>query len=138
MICPGYTTGVEAVGIVAILALGQYFAFAFAVAGLREQRGIAATEPCDDETLNRAVRVHANTGEMLIVFLPLLGICAHFLHPWVAAGTGAFWIVARAIYRRGYLADVKSRIPGFIMGDVVLGVLALGSLYGITRNLVSG
>ncbi len=128
----------ELVGLVMVAALAQYFAFAFAVAGLRERLGVPATEPCSEPELVRAVRVHANTGEMLIVFLPLLALCGLYFEPRAAAGIGSLWIVARFVYRRGYLRDVAGRIPGFIMGDVVLLLLAVGASYGMVAGLVPG
>lgn len=127
----------EYVGVVVILALGQYFGFAFAVAKLREQRKIPATEASGDPELIRAVRAHANTGEMLIVFIPLVLLCGYFLDGRLAAAVGAVWIPARAWYRRGYLRDVRGRIPGFVLGDVVMALLALGALVGIGRRLLS-
>ena len=126
----------EYVGLVVVAALVQYFLFAFNVAAVRERERIPATEATDNERLVRLVRVHANTGEMLIVFVPMIALCGHFFDPHVAAGVGAFWILARLVYRRGYLKDVRSRIPGFYMGDIVLALLTVGTLYGIGRKLI--
>lgn len=129
--------GLEYVGLVVLGALTQYFLFAFHVAALREKKGIAPTEAApDDRELTIAIRVHANTGEMLIVFLPLIAIAGLATSGSLAAGIGAFWIVARFIYRRGYFKDVKGRIPGFLMGDAVFGLLLLVALYGLGNSLL--
>ena len=52
---------------------------------------------------------------------------------WIDRGTGA-----DGRYTYGYLKDVESRVPGFLLGDAVLALLALGSLYGIGRSLLAG
>ena len=127
----------EYVAIVVVAALAQYFWFAFSVAGLRERRGVPATRATDDEELIRAVRVHANTGEMLIIFVPMILLCGHFFHGPAAAGIGSVWLLARYLYKRGYMRDVASRIPGFLLGDAVLGLLALGTLYGAARAILT-
>ncbi len=127
----------EYVGIVIILSLLQYFYFAACVAGLRQKVGTPATETAEDQTLKRTIRVHANTGEMIIIFLPLIVLCGHFLNGKIAAGIGVFWIVARFLYQHGYLKDGKSRVQGFLLADLVFLLLMLGALYGIVHSLLA-
>ena len=127
----------EYVGIVAILALLQYFMFAFRVGGLRQKTGEAATEIPEDETLKRAIRVHLNTAEMLLLFLPLLVLSACFFRPGIAAGIGVLWIIGRFLYSQGYMKDRKSRFPGFLIGNLAILALLLTALYGIVTGLMA-
>jgi glutathione S-transferase len=76
-------------------------------------------------------RVHLNTIENLVVFLPLLWVCGVFLNVLVAGLLGLVFIVARAIYSRGYVREPSKRAAGAWLTTVVQALLALGSLVGI-------
>jgi glutathione S-transferase len=73
-------------------------------------------------------RVHMNTLEQLVVFLPSLWIFASFISPLWAAVLGAIYIVGRALYARTYVKDPKSRSPGFAMSALPMLALMLGIL----------
>ncbi|NKC01786.1 MAG: MAPEG family protein [Pseudomonadales bacterium] len=126
----------EFTALVILASLVQYFLFAFSVAAIREKTGIEPPEVHGDEQLVRAIAAHRNTGEFIPIFIGLIAICAYYLNDIFAAGVGVFWLVTRQVYRHGYMKDVKSRIPGFLMGDVVLAVLLLGRLWGLVNNMI--
>ena len=68
----------EFAALVVLAALVQYFLFALSVAGLRENLCIPPPAMQGHEQLERAIAVHRNTGELLLVFISLMLICGHF------------------------------------------------------------
>ena len=89
--------------LVIVAALLQYFGFAFAVAAIRQKTGIEPPVMVGDETLERAIAVHRNTGEFIPIFVTLMLICGYFSSDALAAGVGLVWILARFVYRSGGL-----------------------------------
>ena len=75
------------------------------LAGGRSTRwyNIAAPAVSGNEMFERVFRVHMNTQEQLVVFLPALWIFAGYISPLWAAGLGAVFIVGRAIYASSYV-----------------------------------
>ena len=112
-------------GVVTILALLVYFYMGFRVGGMRSKHGIKAPAISGHPEMDRAVRVHMNTLEQLVIFLPLLWLSTAFFHwlGWLPAAMGLLWIVGRLMYMQSYMADPDKRGPGF--GITALSQLAL-------------
>jgi hypothetical protein len=117
---------------VALLALLQFFGFAFAVGRARGRYGIRAPAMTGHEVFERHVRVQMNTLELLVMLLPALYIAARYWPPAPVAACGAVYLLGRQLYQRAYVADPARRGPGFLlsMGPVLLlmGAGALGVL----------
>jgi glutathione S-transferase len=111
------------VAIVTVIALLQFFWFGWQVGVARGKYNISAPAVSGNEMFERVFRVHMNTLEQLVVFLPSLWIFASYISPLWAAVLGAIFIVGRAVYARSYVKDPKGRSPGFAM--TALPVLAL-------------
>jgi glutathione S-transferase len=78
-----------------------------------------------------AQRVHANTLEQIVLFLPLLWMCASFLGDrWAAAG-GAVWVLGRVIYALAYYREPSKRAMGFIVSLAANAALMLGAIVGL-------
>lgn len=105
----------EAVVIVTVLALIQYMYFGVQVGVVREKTGAKAPSSTGPEEFERANRVHLNTLEQLVFFLPLLWMYAHYVNPLWGAGFGVVYLVGRILYRSAYLKDPASRSKGFMM-----------------------
>jgi uncharacterized membrane protein YecN with MAPEG domain len=118
------------VAIVAALALIEYSLFALNVGRARGRYGVKAPATTGHELFERAYRVHQNTLEQLVVFLPSLYLFASFVHELIAAALGLVFVVGRALYARGYLADPEKRGPGFGIGYLASNALLLGGLVG--------
>jgi len=118
---------VHYVELIAILALLQYFAFAFLVARQRVRSKIKAPAVTGSEAFERIYRVQVNTLELLML-LPGLLIAARFWPaPWVA-GIGAVYLIGRMLYWRAYVRDPARRGPGFALSILpVLALLGLGA-----------
>jgi glutathione S-transferase len=124
------------VAIVTVAALLQFFWFGWQVGVARGKYNIAAPAVSGNEMFERVFRVHMNTLEQLVVFLPALWIFAGFISPLWAAVLGAIFIVGRAVYARTYIKDPKSRSPGFAMSALPVLALLLGILIWAVWTLV--
>ncbi len=62
----------ELVAIVTLLALAEFIVFGMQVGSARGKYGIEAPATTGDEMFERQFRVHYNTLEQLIIFLPSL------------------------------------------------------------------
>jgi glutathione S-transferase len=111
------------VAIVTVVALLQFFWFGWQVGVARGKYNIAAPATSGNEMFERVFRVHMNTLEQLVVFLPALWIFASFVSSLWASILGAVFIVGRAIYAVTYVKDPKKRSAGF--GLTALPMLAL-------------
>ncbi len=120
----------EAIAIVTALALVQAMLFAILVAKARGTYGISAPAISGNANFEREFRVHQNTLEQLIIVIPAMWMFGMYVHALTAAGLGLVFIVSRFIYRKAYLADPKSRSPGFTIGAVSTMTLLLGSVVG--------
>jgi glutathione S-transferase len=116
------------VAIVTVVALLQFFWFGWQVGVARGKYNIAAPAISGNETFERIFRVHMNTLEQLVVFLPALWIFASYISPVWAAGIGAVFIVGRALYARSYVKDPKSRSAGFALTALPELALLIGIL----------
>jgi uncharacterized MAPEG superfamily protein len=120
----------ELIAIVTILALIEYFAFGALVGAQRGRTGIEAPATTGDPTFERYFRVHQNTLEQLILFLPALWFFGRFVSAPIGALLGLVFIAGRVIYLRGYVADPKGRAPGALITAAVNAILLVGALIG--------
>lgn len=121
----------EYVYLVIVLALIEYMVLGGMVGHARGKYGVKAPACTGPEAFERAFRVHMNTLEGLIVFLPGLWLFGTFVSPIWAAGLGLVGIVGRALYARGYRLAAEKRAPGALICGVVNMVLLIGSLVGL-------
>ena len=116
--------------IVTSLALAEYFGISLLVGRARGKYGIKAPATSGHPVFDRTFRVHQNTLEQLVIFLPSLWLFGTFVSaPWGAL-IGLVFIVGRVIYVRGYVADPEKRGTGFGIGFLANSVLLLGGLIG--------
>lgn len=126
----------EYVYLVIVLALIEYVVLGGMVGHARGKYGVKAPACTGPEEFERAFRVHMNTLEGLIVFLPGLWLFGTFVSPTWAAALGILGISGRAVYARGYRLDPAKRGPGALICGVVNMVLLIGSLVGLIRALL--
>ncbi len=120
----------ELIAIVTALALLQTFLFAFQVGQARVKHGIDAPATSGNDEFERAYRVHQNTIEQMIIFVPSLWMFGFYVDARIGAGVGLVFIIARLIYRSAYRGNPKSRGAGFGIGAISMMVLLLGGLIG--------
>jgi len=125
------------VNLVTLLALLEYFAFSALVGRARAQYGVKAPATTGHEVFERYFRVHYNTLELLVMFVPALWIAAMYWSPLWMAGLGAVYLVGRIVYLQGYVRDPKARSIGFGLSIAPIGLLALAALAGVAKALVT-
>lgn len=120
--------------IVAVLAVVQFFLFGILVGRARGQYGIKAPATSGSEPFERVFRVHTNTLEQLVGFLPALLIAGVYWPDAIIAGIGAVYLVGRFVYRHLYLANPARRGPGFLLTVLPTFILLVAALVGaVTR-----
>ena len=118
------------VAVIAALALVEYLIIMLQTGRARQTYGIKAPATTGDPIFERHYRVQQNTVEQLVVFVPALFLFARYVGPRSAGVLGIVFIVGRALYARGYVADPEKRGPGFALSFGVNAILVLGALIG--------
>ncbi|MDH5620172.1 MAG: MAPEG family protein [Gammaproteobacteria bacterium] len=126
----------EATVIITFLVLAQYVLFGIQVGGMRVKHGVQGPATTGHEEFERMNRVHMNTMEQLVVFLPALWIHAQYANPLWGAALGLVFIVGRFLYRAEYLKDPGSRSPGFTMSFIPSAVLLIWALVVAVMRLL--
>jgi len=110
--------------IVTVLILLQFTWFGIQVGSMRVKHDVKAPTISGAPEFERMFRIHYNTMEQLVVFLPALWLYANMVNPLWAAGFGVVFLIGRFIYRAAYLKDPASRSVGmtltFLPGAVML------------------
>ncbi len=114
-----------------ILALIEYLVMGAMVGRARGRYNVPAPATTGDPIFERYFRVHQNTMEQLIVFVPALILFADYVNVLVAIILGAAFIIARAVYAAGYIRDPEKREFGAAATFIVNAVLLVGALIGI-------
>ena len=126
----------EPVAVVIVLALVQYVVFGMLVGWARGKYGVKAPAVTGHEIFERYFRVHQNTLELLVAFVPAIWLFAMYVDPTWAALLGLVYLVARVLYLRGYVADPAKREVGFALSILPVFVLLAGALWGAGRRLM--
>lgn len=116
---------------ITLMALVLYFWTASRVGSARSRFNILPPTMTGPEDFERIVRVHQNTLENLMLFIPALWICSIYFSPNWAAVLGLVWIIGRVIYVMQYTKSTAKRLPGFIISLVANGFLILLAAYGV-------
>ena len=93
----------ELVVIVIMLALVEYIVLGARVGFARGRTGLKAPAVSGNEEFERYFRVHYNTIEQLILFVPSIWFFAEYVHLLGAVGLGLVFIAGRAIYAVSYV-----------------------------------
>ena len=118
------------VAIVAALVLIEYMVIVWLTGHARGRYGVAAPAITGHPVFERWFRVQGNTVEQLVIFFPGLWLFARYVHADAAAALGLLFLIGRALFARGYVADPARRGPGFVLSYIANAVLVLGGLIG--------
>ena len=124
------------VTIIVMLALVEYLYFAVQVGGARGRSGIKAPAVTGDESFERYFRVHQNTLEQLIVFIPAIYATAFYANELYAVAAGVLFLIGRAMYFRAYTKDAEKRGRGMIVTMFANVALVAGGLVGGFLHIV--
>ncbi|MBE9119947.1 MAPEG family protein [Tychonema sp. LEGE 07199] len=122
--------------LITISALILYFILTLNVGRARFKYKVSPPQMTGNPDFERVVRVHQNTLEQLILFLPSLWIFSQFISPIWAAGIGAVWIIGRILFAWGYYQAAEKRAAGFGISTLATLTLLGGSLIGIIMSLL--
>jgi glutathione S-transferase len=122
--------------IVTILALLLYAGLSFYVGLMRGRHGVAAPSVTGPPEFERAFRVHQNTQEQLVLFIPALWLFVFFVSALWGGMIGLVWIGGRSYYAYSYFRDPDSRGPGFIVAMTCSLVMLLGALLGALAGAI--
>ena len=119
---------VELLTIVTLLALFEFVWLGTRVGMARGKFGVSAPATTGNEELERHYRVHYNTLEQLVLFIPSLWAFGYYVGQFWAAGLGVIYLVGRVIYALAYVKDPASRGPGMLLSVIPCYVMLLGGL----------
>lgn len=126
---------VHLVTLVTILSLLVFCWMLARVGQARTKFGVSAPATTGHPEFERHFRVHMNTLEGLVIYLPSLWMFAFYVNNYAAAGLGLLWIVGRLIYAVSYVKSAESRSLGFGIQGLATIVLLLGALAGVIRAI---
>ena len=119
-----------------VLALIVYFALGYVVGQARGTWNVTAPATSGHIEFDKRYRVHMNTLEQLVLFIPAAMLAAPVLGDPVTAGLGLVWSLARIAFARAYYVDPAKRGPGFTVALLVTAVLAVAAIVGAVRVLI--
>jgi glutathione S-transferase len=128
--------GGHALEIVTLLALLEYSILGVMVGRARQTYGVEAPATTGNPDFERYFRVHANTLEALIVFLPALWIFSLSVHYHIGVVLGLLFVIARIVYAQGYLSAASKRSAGALATGVINVILVVGSLIALTIKIL--
>lgn len=126
----------ELLTIITMLALIQVVIFGFLVGSARGKYGIKAPAVSGNEMFERYYRVHYNTLEQLIIFVPGLWGFGYYIGQYWAAGLGVVYLLGRILYAVTYVKDPDTRAAGTLLSMIPCWVMLLGALIGAAIQLI--
>lgn len=123
--------------IVVVLSLLVYIWVTIKVGGARAKYNVQAPAIDGPVEFQRIFRVHMNTLEQLVIFLPSLALFAAAWGDMYAAIVGVFWPIGRVIYAVAYYQAAEKRGPGFGITFFTSAILLIGGLVGAVMRLMA-
>jgi len=122
------------VSFIVVLALVEYAVLGAMVGRARVKYNVPTPATAGNPIFERYFRVHQNTMEQLIVFVPAMFIFATYAHMIAAVALGFIFVVARVIYAMNYIRDPEKRAGGAIATYLVNTILLIGCLIGVAAR----
>ena len=123
--------------LVTVAALVLTFVLSLRVGNMRRKHGVKAPASTGHPEFEAANRIHQNTIEQLVLFLPVLWLGLYVLGDAITGLIGAVWIIGRIVYANAYARDPASRGPGMGITMLPTVVLLLASLWGILQGVIA-
>lgn len=113
-----------------LIAVLLTFGLGGRVGYMRARHKIEAPATVGHPQFERAFRIHANTVENLVLFVPLLWVASFFYGGTIPFWLGIAWIISRLIYAWGYSQkNTQMRGPGLGIGLLsLLGLFVLSAI----------
>jgi glutathione S-transferase len=125
--------------IMTLIMMAYLFFLSAKVGAARGKYDVKAPDCVGPDEFNRVFRVHQNTQEQLILFLPLFVLFVIVGGDKWAAPTAVIWMVGRLIYRNSYLNNPASRAPGMLLTALAPALCFIGVIaFAIMRQMGVG
>jgi glutathione S-transferase len=131
-----YLDGFHELAIVTLLALLEYLVLGVMVGRARQTYGVEAPATTGNPDFERYFRVHENTLEALIVFIPAVWIFSLSVNYHLGVLLGLLFVIARIIYATGYLSAASKRATGAIATALITGILVVVPLIWIVIKVL--
>ena len=128
----------EPVVIVILVAVVEVIVFGTRAGLARGRNEVKAPAVVGNDEFERYFRVHYNTIEQMILFLPGIWFFGQYVNEYWAASLGAVFIIGRVIYAVNYIKDPESQGVGMLLSTVPCWILVLGALAGVVWSMIGG
>jgi uncharacterized MAPEG superfamily protein len=118
-----------------LIALLIYFGLGAVVGAARGKFGVPAPQSSGHPEFDKRNRVHMNTLEQLVMFIPAAMFAAPVLGDPTTATIALIWSVGRLLYARSYYADPAKRSLGFLVTFLPTIILIIAAAYGAVMAL---
>ena len=88
-----------------------------------------------DDAFNRAFRIHYNTIEHMVLFIPLMWVAVPYWGDRITAALAAVWLIGRLLYAITYQKDPSTRTPGLLISLLALLGVLIGSVILVFKAL---
>ena len=118
-----------------LIALLIYFGLGAVVGMARGKFNVPAPQSSGHPEFDKRNRVHMNTLEQLVLFVPAAMLAAPVLGDPATATIALIWSVGRLLYARSYYADPAKRSLGFLFTILPTFILIIAAAYGAVTAL---
>ena len=113
-----------------LIALLVYFGLGAVVGAARGKFNVPAPQSSGHPEFDKRNRVHMNTLEQLVMFVPAAMFAAPVLGDPTTAVIALVWSVGRLLYARAYYVDPAKRSLGFLLTFAPTLILIIAAAWG--------
>ena len=124
--------------LVTLLAVLVTIGLSMMVSKVRTRAGIQPPAMSGAPEVERALRIHGNTIEQIVVFLPALWLAALYFQGWTVPVAGLVWCVGRVLYAVSYMTAPSKRHLGFALTIIPTLILIVLAVIGIVSAWMAG
>ena len=118
-----------------LIALLVYFGLGAVVGMARGKFNVPAPQSTGHPEFDKRNRVHMNTLEQLVIFVPAAVFAAPVLGDAITAMVALLWSVGRLLYARAYYGDPAKRSLGFALTMLPSLILIVAAAWGAIGTL---
>lgn len=118
-----------------LVALLVYFGLGAVVGAARGKFNVPAPQSSGHPEFDKRNRVHMNTLEQLVMFVPAAMFAAPVLGDPITAVIALVWSVGRLLYARAYYVDPAKRSLGFLLTFLPTIILIGAAAWGAIKTL---
>jgi len=120
------------------LSLLECLIFQMCVGRARIKYSVDAPKVIGNEVFERYYRVHYNTIEMLVLFIPSAMLFGYYISELWASILGLLFVLGRAAYFFAYVKNPAKRGAGFGLSFLPVLIMLLGGFAGAVLAALGG